>query len=85
MNPKTTTTFQRTMNSPVIKRLRSLEQNRSARRRQVRQRVVQTIKHTDEAAKGLLLQDLTDVTAAVIDVLQEWKDTKNDDEATEDV
>lgn len=68
------------MNSPIVKRLRSLEQNRNTRYRQASQRVVQTIKHADEAAKELLLQDLSDVTSAVIDVLQEWKDTKVEEE-----
>jgi hypothetical protein len=67
------------MNSPLVKRLRALEQNRSTRYRQASQRVVQTLKHADEAAKSLLLQDLSDVTAAVVDVLQEWKDAKAED------
>ena len=83
-NTTTTTTFQKAMNSPTVKRLRALEQTRSERYRQARQRVVQTFKHADEAAKGLLVQDLNDLTGVVIDVLQEWKDSKQDTEEEEE-
>lgn len=82
MNKQTTTPFRKTLTSPALKRLRTLEQSRNGRYRQASQRVVQTLKHADQAAKELLLQDVSDVAAAVVDILQEIK--ANDDAEVDD-
>ena len=83
-NTQKTSSFQRTMASPVVKRLRTLEQSRTARFRLARQRTVQTLRHADEAAKSMLLQDLTDVAVAVVEALQLAKEEHQVQEVQEE-
>jgi hypothetical protein len=57
------------MSSPGTKRLRSLENTRVHRFRTAGQRLVQTLKHADEAAREIVkttvADDLTDLAAAL--------------------